>query len=39
MKALIMRGVGDLRIEEVPDPEPGDGEVLIKIRIVRSLWN
>jgi len=31
MRAAILHGVGDLRIEERPVPEPGPGEVLIRI--------
>ena len=34
MKAVLLRHFGDpdeLRVEEVPQPEPGDGEALIKI--------
>lgn len=34
MKALNLYGVGDLRCEEVPLPERGAGEVLLKIRAV-----
>ncbi len=32
MKAALLYAPGDLRIEEVPDPQPGPGEVLIRIR-------
>jgi L-iditol 2-dehydrogenase len=31
MKAAVFRGVGDLRLEEVPDPRPNDDQVLVKI--------
>jgi len=31
MKAARLYGVRDLRVEEVPDPEPGPGEALIQI--------
>jgi L-iditol 2-dehydrogenase len=31
MKAARLYGVRDLRVEDVPDPEPGPGEALIKI--------
>lgn len=31
MKAIRFHGIGDLRIDELPDPEPGPGEVLIAI--------
>jgi L-iditol 2-dehydrogenase len=29
--AAVLHGPGDLRVEEVPDPEPGPGEVLVRI--------
>jgi L-iditol 2-dehydrogenase len=32
MKAAVLRGVDDLRLEELPDPQPADNEVLIRIR-------
>ena len=32
MKAYVLHGIGDLRLEEVPVPEPGDGEVLVRVR-------
>lgn len=32
MKALNLYGIGDLRCEELPRPEPEKGEVLLKIR-------
>ncbi len=31
MKAAVFYGPGDIRIEEVPSPEPGKGEVLVKV--------
>jgi threonine dehydrogenase-like Zn-dependent dehydrogenase len=31
MKAVVFRGVGDLRMEEVPKPRPGPGEAVIRI--------
>lgn len=31
MKAIVYRGVGDMRFEEVPDPRPNDDQVLVKI--------
>lgn len=31
MRALIFHGPGDLRLEEVPDPEPGPGDVLVQV--------
>lgn len=33
MKAVVLRNVGDLWVEELPDPKPGDDEVLIRIRV------
>lgn len=33
MKAAVLRGVGDLRLEEVPDPVPSDNEVLIRVHV------
>ena len=32
MNAIKAFGPGDLRLVEVPDPEPQNGEVLIKIK-------
>ena len=31
MKAAVLRDVNDMRLEELPDPEPGDGEVVIQV--------
>jgi L-iditol 2-dehydrogenase len=31
MKAVVLRGVKDLRIEDSPTPKPADGEALVKI--------
>lgn len=31
MKANVLYGIGDIRFTEVPDPEPGDGEVVISV--------
>lgn len=31
MRAAVYRGAGDLRIEEVPEPEPADDELLIRV--------
>ena len=31
MRAAILHGPGDLRVEEVPEPQPADGEVLVRI--------
>jgi L-iditol 2-dehydrogenase len=33
VRALIFHGPGDLRLEEVPDPEPGPGDVLVRIEV------
>ena len=33
MRALIFHGPGDLRLEEVPAPEPGPGEVLVHVEV------
>lgn len=33
MKALVCRGAGEpLRVEEIPAPSPGEGEVLVRVR-------
>ena len=32
MKACVLHGIGDLRYEEVSDPVPKEGEVLLKIK-------
>jgi len=33
MRALVCRGAGEpLRVEEMPDPVPGEGEVLVRVR-------
>ncbi len=34
MKALVYHGPKDLRLEERPVPEPGAGEVLVRMRRV-----
>jgi L-iditol 2-dehydrogenase len=33
VRALIFHGPGDLRLEEVPDPEPGPGDVLVRVEV------
>ena len=33
MRALIVHGPGDLRLEEVPDPQPGPGDVLVRVEV------
>ena len=30
MKALVVHGAGDLRFDEVPEPSPGPGQVLVR---------
>ena len=32
MKALRWHERGDIRIEKIPEPSPGDGEVKIKVK-------
>ncbi|MBQ0923594.1 L-idonate 5-dehydrogenase [Saccharopolyspora endophytica] len=34
MKALFIHGAGDMRLEDVAVPEPGEGEVLLRVRYV-----
>lgn len=31
MRAYVLHGIGDLRFEEVPRPEPGPGEALLRV--------
>jgi L-iditol 2-dehydrogenase len=33
VRALIFHGPGDLRVEEVADPEPGPGDVLVRVEV------
>jgi L-iditol 2-dehydrogenase len=33
VKALIFHGPGDARVEEVPDPVPGEGDVLVQVEV------
>jgi L-iditol 2-dehydrogenase len=33
VKALRFHGVGDLRLEEIPRPEPGPGDVLVQVEV------
>ena len=33
MKALIFHGPGDVRLEDVPDPVPGPGDVLVQVEV------
>ncbi|HSR32094.1 MAG TPA: alcohol dehydrogenase catalytic domain-containing protein, partial [Anaerolineae bacterium] len=32
MKAAVLRGVGDLRLEDLPDPKPAANEALIQVK-------
>ena len=32
MKAAVLKGPGNLKIENVPDPRPGNGEVLVRMK-------
>jgi L-iditol 2-dehydrogenase len=34
MKALVLHGIGDLRVDELPKPKPGRGQVLVRVRAV-----
>ena len=33
MRAAVLRGPGDVALEELPRPEPGPGEVLVQVRV------
>ncbi len=33
MRALLFHGPGDLRLEDVPRPEPGPGDVLVQVEV------
>jgi L-iditol 2-dehydrogenase len=33
VRALRLHGPGDLRLEDVPDPVPGDGDVLLQVEV------
>ena len=33
MRALILHGPGDLRLEDVPDPIPAEGDVLLQVEV------
>ncbi|MER7008703.1 zinc-binding dehydrogenase [Dactylosporangium sp. NPDC000555] len=35
MRALVLRGFGDAAVEEVPDPVPGPGEVVVDVACVQ----
>jgi L-iditol 2-dehydrogenase len=32
MRAAVLHGAGDLRVEDVPEPVPGDDEVLVRVQ-------
>ncbi len=34
MKAYVLHGINDIRLEEVPMPSPGEGEVLVEVQAV-----
>ena len=36
MKALVMREYKKLSYEEVPTPQPGEGEVLVRLKAAAS---
>ena len=38
MRALVYRGIGDVRLENVPRPEIGDGELLVRIAACGVCW-
>jgi L-iditol 2-dehydrogenase len=33
VRAVLFYGPGDVRVEEVPDPEPGPGDVLVQVEV------
>jgi L-iditol 2-dehydrogenase len=33
VRALILHGPGDLRLEEVPEPDPGPGELVLEVEV------
>jgi L-idonate 5-dehydrogenase len=33
MKAVVLHGAGDMRVQSWPRPEPGSGEVLVKVEV------
>ena len=37
MRAAMLYGFGDLRVEEVPDPVPGPDDVVIDVACVQPL--
>ena len=34
MDALVLHGIGDIRLERVPRPQPGPGEALVRVAAV-----
>jgi L-iditol 2-dehydrogenase len=34
MKALVLHGIGDLRVDDVPEPEAGPGQVKVRVQAV-----
>lgn len=32
MKAWVLHGIGDIRLEEVKEPQPAEGEVIVKVK-------
>jgi hypothetical protein len=34
MKALVLHAVRDLRVDDVPKPKPGPGQVLVRVPMV-----
>ena len=31
MRAVMLHGPGDVRVEDVPDPAPGPGELVLRV--------
>ena len=38
MRAAVITGVGSVSIENVPDPTPGDRDVIVKVASVGICW-
>ncbi len=38
MRAVVYRGIGDVRVEDLPVPECGDGELLVRIAACGVCW-
>ena len=32
MKAWVLHGIGDIQFEEVKEPRPAEGEVIVKVK-------